>query len=294
MSSARRTWRAFSTSTRPFRATAAAARTGCRSSQLYSDEERFRRGTPTATADSVMRFYVPTREPDLDRRGDPDCARERAHAAAADLHRDVGAAERVPQSPEGARPRRAVAGPPQPAASARSRRLARPTPASPRAPSIATRAGTSTSSAAISSAPTRPPACSTSKYHLLLTGDADPAPDRGRPVARAAALGRRLPRLSPHAFERSDAGAGGRVSAVQSDLSALGLSLRARDRVRLTELKSRYACGAATMPPRSSTGCAPFSAARSSEILGEGLHEFIDFLQRYRADQPTCRRRSSA
>ena len=68
------------------------------------------------------------------------------------------------------------------------------------------------------------------KYHLLTSGSGDRGPDRSRPVACGAALGLRLSRLPPRAFERSDAGAGRRLSAVQPALPALGLSLRPRGR----------------------------------------------------------------
>src|SRR5580704_9482588 len=57
-SSAPRIWRAFSTSTRPSRATAMAARTGFRIVQLHADEEPFFARHATASAENVLRFYV--------------------------------------------------------------------------------------------------------------------------------------------------------------------------------------------------------------------------------------------
>ena len=66
--------------------------------------------------------------------------------------------------------------------------------------------------------------------------------DRRRPVACAAALRLRLSRLSPLHPERSDAGARRRVSAVQPDASrARSISASREVDAALTELKSRYA-----------------------------------------------------
>ena len=131
--------------------------------QLNSDEERFFAAAPRDLGAERARILCRRRrQPDLDRQRHPQRARECAHLAAADLDRDVGPAQRVLQPPRGTRARRPRPGQAGGAARRRSRRRARPIPASPRARSSATRAGTSTSSAAISSAPTRRRDCSTS------------------------------------------------------------------------------------------------------------------------------------
>ena len=100
------------------------------------------------------------------------------------------------------------------------------------------------------------------KYHLLLPDIADVgSPTDVSQWNALAALGRRLSRLSPAARGQHDAGAGRRVPVVQPGLSALGPSLRARDRAAAWARSSRaIRCAAATTPPRSSTACAPFSA----------------------------------
>ena len=102
------------------------------------------------------------------------------------------------------------------------------------------------------------------KYRLLTD---DRRLRRGdRAVARAAALGLGLSRLPSGAYERSDGGAGGRLSAVQPELSALGRALRARDRPSARRACARnMGCGTAAMSPRPSMRCARCSkAARPS------------------------------
>ena len=84
----------------------------------------------------------------------------------------------------------------------RSRRPARPIPASPRARSSATRAGTSTSSAAISSAPTRRRACSMSASAAPWRATRSVHPARGRPLGQAAALGGAATRRSAGSITR--------------------------------------------------------------------------------------------
>ena len=67
--------------------------------QLNSDEERFFASHDAPAAHSVVNFYVIDGDADLDCQHNPLRARERSHIAAVDLHRDVGAAQRVSQPP---------------------------------------------------------------------------------------------------------------------------------------------------------------------------------------------------
>ena len=65
--------------------------------RINADEEAFFEQHAAPDAASVLRFYLLDADNPTSICRDPPCARERAHPAAADLDRDVGAAQRVPQ-----------------------------------------------------------------------------------------------------------------------------------------------------------------------------------------------------
>ena len=117
------------------------------------------------------------------------------------------------------------------------------------------------------------------KYRLL-TGEA--ASGRGgRPMARAIAFGLGLSRLPPGAYEPSDSAAGGRLSAVQPELSALGYALRARDRpgARRVALAIRGAPRRRGRRVHRRAARNPRKPLDRADSRRDGLHDFIDFLQ---------------
>jgi hypothetical protein len=151
-------------------------------------------------------------------------------------------------------------------------------PASPRAPSTETRPGTSTGLVATSSAPTRPPVCST--RNILFQRGRPRFRRQYRPVACAFAVGFGIPRVPAHLFEPSDAGSHRRVSAVRPELPALYLCVRQVD-AALTELKSRYAlCGSNDVADSLNNLRASLDGLSIERILEAGLHDFIDFVRR--------------
>ena len=117
------------------------------------------------------------------------------------------------------------------------------------------------------------------KYRLLTDNGRLRRGDR--PVARAAAVGLGLSRLPSGAYERSDGAAGGRLSVVQPELSAFGRALRARDRPGARRVRSQYGVRRGGEVAESIDALRAMLESRSTEqILGDGLHDFIDFLQR--------------
>ena len=283
MSSAPRTWRASSTSTRPSRATAAAARTGCSIVQLNSDEERFFATHSTATAPERAPVLRHRRgQPDLDRQRDPR-ARENARTLRPLISTEMWVQLNVfynrllALEPRTTAPGRLAAlfgddqgGLPDPYRHHRRHLLS------------ATRAGISTSSAATSSAPTRPRGCSTSSIICCCRTPPMSARRPSQPVERAAALGRRLPRLSPPPPGEHRPRRGSPAFCCSIRPSRARSILRARGRAGCSASSSRaMRCATATMPPRSSTACGRCSGPLDIDdnICSEGLHEFLDLMQ---------------
>ena len=101
-------------------------------------------------------------------------------------------------------------------------------------------------------------------------------------MACGTALGLGLSCLSAHPLERSDAGSNRRLFVVQRGLPALGASVPARGPERADRAQSRYALRGGNDVAEGLDQLRAILGARSiEEVIAGGLHEFIDFIQRY-------------
>ena len=204
------------------------ARTGCRSSSSTPTRRCFAAKHATATADNVIRFYVTDAENATSIVSAIGNARENARALRPLVSTEMWVTLNVFHNRlKAIDAARAGAGQPQPAAD-RDQGIVSDLYRHHRGHVLSRSGLVLLPARALYRArrPDDPPA-----RHEIPAADRRGRSGRGgRPVARAVAVGLRLSRLPPGAYEPSDGAAGGRISAVQPELSALGLALRARDR----------------------------------------------------------------
>ena len=261
-----------------------ACRTGCRSCSSTPMPSASSREHEAATADAVLHFYVHRpRQPDLDRQRRPH-ARENARTLRPLITTEMWAQLNVFHNRvAGARARRPRA---RPAAAlrARSRRPAEPIPASRRARSTATRAGTSTARPAHRA---RRPDDAAARHQVPPPGAAD---DRGGLAVDTSQWNALLRSAAGyHAFRR-----GIRAACRPDQVAEFLLSTRA-SRAR-SPASGRSTSGLSRSPPDRPEGrrwsAGPPRAlirARSSvdkvrDVMATGLHEFLDQIQRHLTD----------